>query len=122
MKIIDLSKTVWISDNKNLIVSEMHTSHIIRAMAFCQNRLESAKSIENLVPVQFRDELQVGCSGKSYAEWLEIFSAVLNERAAKENEARVAELKNELDKLMPPEVRAKELVRQIKAIKPDFVF
>lgn len=115
MKIIDLSSICWHSENREIPVKDMHTDHVIRALAWLTARKSMSEQIQGKIPAIFREQL-LKLNDRTFDEWIDIFSAVLHDRAEKETSEKLTELNAELEKLMPPDDKIKALKAEIKLL------
>ena len=97
LQIIETCKIEWISEGgKSTPLSEMHDDHILRAAAWCQNRLQMSKSILDRLSKSLH-ETAISHNGKLLSEWVDIFITVANARAEVKEVAAKAVRRKELE-------------------------
>jgi len=115
MKLIDLSSIKWTIEKRDCIVRDMHTNHICRALAWIVSRQIMSEKILKRVPGVFHENL-THHNGRSLEEWVDIFSAVLHDRAEAVKSERLDELKAELERLEPPDDKIARLKEEIQKL------
>lgn len=116
LKILNRSVKWKKSETESIELKDMHTNHIIRCLQFIAKRRELSKEIKDLVPVIYHDEFLKRHNGKSYDEWLLLFSAELELRAKEATDAKRAELEAELEALESSEEKIKRLKSELEKL------
>lgn len=110
--VIDLSDIRWQAAQDNPLISEMDTERLIRTFAWVCARQARIEEVQERIHPYYRNSRLFLHQDRTLEEWAEIFAAAINARAEKEAQTEIAKLREELDRLEPPE-------KQIKAKRAE---
>lgn len=120
MLVIETNKLEWTAEGgKAIPLSEMHDDHLLRAAAWCQNRLAMAKGIIDKLHPSLHEQA-VTHNGRRLEEWVNLLVAVINERAKQRTAVaaatRRAELEAALAELESPQEKIKRLRAELESL------
>lgn len=101
------------NDTETIMLKDMHTHHIIRAMQFVYRRKEINKDLSDKIPAVFQDEFLKLHNGKSCEEWITIFEHELNYRAKEINAQKKSELESQLQDLETNKQKIERLKKEL---------
>lgn len=114
--LIDRSEIRWTGKEVSILIKDMDTDYVIRALAWCNERLSKAELSLSKIPKIYHEQALTH-NGRRLYEWVEILSSELKARAKTEIESKAKDIEKTIAELETPQERLDRMKKEYEYLK-----